>query len=572
MREINTIVAKSSSLKVLTLAFFCSLFSLQTIAQDYEKITEREEWKNSDYRSKAVSIIKNSVRSNQIILNRKAERMLLNLPLQEKLYDEGKVIITSEIVYDTLESGDVEMNYLYEISYQCINPNGDSDDYPAGTYNYSESNSCRAICNLTKQFLNEDCKEFFPEGKDIDILITSTTDAQAIAGIEYKGEYGDFRYTPVTFDNIPTRLTLFSNDIVTTNSELAFLRAQSVKDFLQKSINALGETNNKYELETWQIEELGSHYRRSSIRILVHNPFEEKIEMMVQNMKATDTDIDINIPEVEPTNKNAFVLILSNEKYQYSFPDVDYAANDSKVFREYCTKILGIPERHIRLLENPTRNEIQKDGLDWLKNLMKVTNGTGNIIIYYTGYGIVDYENLPYIIPADAKSLTTTKWGKSQTDDKEAIPLTKKEVKRFLEECMSLEEMCTQFDKVPANSLTIFCDAGFDGKLRDGNTLITYPRNTGKTKGMRLRGNAVIFCAADFTQTVYGFNDKQHGFFTYYLLKTLRENMGNLDFGQLFDEIKDAVSFESSLQGKQQIPTIIVGGKVKDTWSKHKLK
>ena len=89
---------------------------------------------------------------------------------------------------------------------------------------------------------------------------------------------------------------------------------------------------------------------------------------------------------------------------------------------------------------------------------------------------------------------------------------------------------------------------------------------------MRLRGNAVIFCAADFTQTVYGFNDKQHGFFTYYLLKTLRENMGNLDFGQLFDEIKGAVSFESSLQGKQQIPTIVVGGKVKDSWQKHKLK
>ena len=36
---------------------------------------------------------------------------------------------------------------------------------------------------------------------------------------------------------------------------------------------------------------------------------------------------------------------------------------------------------------------------------MKVTNGTGNIIIYYTGYGIVDYENLPYIIPADNRSL-----------------------------------------------------------------------------------------------------------------------------------------------------------------------
>ena len=66
--------------------------------------------------------------------------------------------------------------------------------------------------------------------------------------------------------------------------------------------------------------------------------------------------------------------------------------------------------------------------------------------------------------------------------------------------------------------------------------------------------------------------DKQHGFFTYYLLKTLRENMGDIELGQLFDEIKDAVSFESSLQGKQQIPTIIFGGKAKDTWRKNKLK
>ncbi len=572
MIEKTTNLVQSRRLKVLALAFFCSLFSLQAISQDYGKITAREESKNSDYRSKALSIIKNEVKSNQAILNRKAERMLLSLPLEEKLYDEGKVIITSEIVYDTLAGGDVEMNYLYEISYQCINPNGDSDDYPSGSYNYSESNSCRAICNLTKQFLDEDCKNFFPAGKDVDIVVTSTTDAQAIAGIQYKGEYGDFRYTPVKFDNIPDRLTLFTDDIVTTNSELAFLRAQSVKDFLQNSVDALTETNNKYELETWQIEEVGSHFRRSSIRILVHNPFEEKIDMMVQNMKATDTDIDINIPEVADDNRNAFVLIIANEKYQYSFPDVHYAGNDSRVFREYCMKILGIPERHIRLLENPTKNEIQTEGLDWLKDLMNVTKGTGNVIIYYTGYGIVDYENLPYLIPTDAKSLTTTKWGKTQTEEKESIPLSKKEVNRFLEECISLEEMCTQFDKVPTNSLTVFCDAGFDGRMRDGSTLLKFPRNTGKTKGMRLRGNAVIFCAADFAETVYGFDDKQHGFFTYYLLKTLRENMGNLDYGQLFDEIKDAVSFESSLQGKQQIPTMILGGKVKDTWQKHKLK
>ena len=118
MREKATNLVQSRCLKVLALVFFCSLFSLQAMSQDYGKITAREESKNSDYRSKALSIIKNEVKSNQAILNRKAERMLLSLPLEEKLYDEGKVIITSEIVYDTLPNGDLEMNYLYEISYQ----------------------------------------------------------------------------------------------------------------------------------------------------------------------------------------------------------------------------------------------------------------------------------------------------------------------------------------------------------------------------------------------------------------------------------------------------------------------
>ena len=182
-KEDNTFLAKTYRLKLAILVLLCSVFSLQTMAQNYENISEREEWKNSDYRTKAINIIEKEVENSQRIINRKAERILLNLPLQEKLYDEGKVIIKSEIVYDTFSNGNIEMNYLYEISYQCVNPNGDSDDYPSGSYNYSESNSCRAICNLTKQFLEEDCKMFLPGGKDIDILITSTTDAQALAGI-----------------------------------------------------------------------------------------------------------------------------------------------------------------------------------------------------------------------------------------------------------------------------------------------------------------------------------------------------------------------------------------------------
>ncbi len=575
MRDLYTFLSRNintNRLKAISLSILCILFSTQNIAQSYSDIVKREELINSNYREKVMNIIEQEVSNKQKIITKKTEKILLNLPLAEKLYDEGKVIINSGMFYDTNADGKRELNYIFEISYNCINPNGDSDDYPGGSYNYSESNSCRAICNLTQQFLDEDCKQYFPADKEVDIFITSTTDAKPISGLKYKGEFGDFKYTPVTFNTIPTRLSIFTNDPITNNAELAFLRAQSVKNFLQTSVNELKNTNNNYQLETMELDETGSQYRRSSIKIVVHNPFEERIEMMMENLKNTDTDIDINIPETNTNNNNTFVLIISNEHYEHSFPNVPYASNDSKVFQNYCIKTLGIPERQIRYLENASENTIQTEGVEWLKNLMKITNGASNILIYYVGHGIINADNLPYIIPSNVKSLTTSKWGKAQTEDREAIPLSKKELKKLLEESISLESFCKQFDNVPLQTLTIFCDAGFNGSQRNGEIFLQIPQTAEKTKGMRLRGNAIIFCAADFTKPVYSFEDKKHGFFTYYLLKTLRENLGNITYRQLFDDIKDAVSFESSLQGKQQIPTIVVGGKTKDNWENKTLK
>ena len=42
---------------------------------------------------------------------------------------------------------------------------------------------------------------------------------------------------------------------------------------------------------------------------------------------------------------------------------------------------------------------------------------------------------------------------------------------------------------------------------------------------------------------------------------------GNLSYDDMFTNVKEAVSFESSLHGLQQIPTMITGGKTKDTWT-----
>ncbi|MDE5840948.1 MAG: hypothetical protein K2H49_08510, partial [Muribaculaceae bacterium] len=42
------------------------------------------------------------------------------------------------------------------------------------------------------------------------------------------------------------------------------------------------------------------------------------------------------------------------------------------------------------------------------------------------------------------------------------------------------------------------------------------------------KGNTVVFSATEGNQTAMGYDEQQHGFFTYYLLKSLQESKGNI--------------------------------------------
>ena len=71
----------------------------------------------------------------------------------------------------------------------------------------------------------------------------------------------------------------------------------------------------------------------------------------------TKSEVDTNIPTVQTTNPNTFVIIIANEKYQ-EVADVSYALNDGEVFMEYCHKVLGVPEKNIHIRKNATKNNI----------------------------------------------------------------------------------------------------------------------------------------------------------------------------------------------------------------------
>jgi RNA binding exosome subunit len=69
------------------------------------------------------------------------------------------------------------------------------------------------------------------------------------------------------------------------------------------------------------------------------------------------------------------------------------------------------------------------------------------------------------------------------------------------------------------------------------------------------------------------YKDKQHGMFTYFLLKKLQESKGDVSFKELSDYISAKVSFESvNKNNKEQNPTVKTSDDISDIWGKWKFR
>ena len=203
-------------------------------------------------------------------------------------------------------------------------------------------------------------------------------------------------------------------------------------------------------------------------------------------------------------------------------PNVPFASNDGEIFYQYCVKTLSIPERHVKLLRNANAEVIKNDGINWLRDITIALNG---------------------------------------------------EAKNLINQCISLDTICNNwFNRVKFKNLTFIIDASFDGNQRTGHSLFTIKKKSSKMKGMRIRNDIVMFCAADWNKTAYSFEQQNHGFLTYFMLKELKRTRGDIDYGTLFETIDHNLNYESSLQGKLQQPKMVLGNKAKEGWQSRKFK
>lgn len=304
---------------------------------------------------------------------------------------------------------------------------------------------------------------------------------------------------------------------------------------------ALSEKQGKYAEGASIPLEFGQHIGSSMALNIERNDHEVEIKRA-----SLVSAVDENIPISNKKNTNTFVVIIANENYQ-SVASVPFALNDGNIFREYCIKTLGIPEKQIKYIPDATGNQI-KAQINWLQTLAEVFTDP-HIIFYYAGHGIPDESSrTAYLLPVDGIGTDVSTGYK-------------------------LDDLYAVLGKMPAENVTVFMDACFSGSKREQGMLASARGVAIKARSGMPQGNMVVFSAAQGDETAYPNKEEMHGMFTYFLLEKLQESKGEVTLYELGEYITKQVSQKSIvLNGKSQTPCVTASPSLGNSWELWTLK
>ncbi|MCX6287219.1 MAG: caspase family protein [Bacteroidetes bacterium] len=295
-------------------------------------------------------------------------------------------------------------------------------------------------------------------------------------------------------------------------------------------------------------------YNFAPIEIDVPKDSRQTYNTKIENksMVVGKSDVDVNIPKSTTGKPNAYALIIGNEDYTTyqtglsNEVNVDFAKNDAQVFAEYCKNTLGIPAKQVKLLINATGSQMRQ-GLAWINNLAGIENGNAELIFYYSGHGLPDEVTKdPYLIPVDV----------SGTQIQYAI---------------KLEEAYVALTAKPSKQITVFLDACFSGGARN-QSLIAMKSVKVKPNNTVDLNNIVVFASSSGDESSAVYKEKQHGYFTYFLLKKLQETKGEVDYKTLSNYLIQNVTKETGLISKKQTPQVMVDPQMQVKWTNLRIK
>lgn len=334
------------------------------------------------------------------------------------------------------------------------------------------------------------------------------------------------------------------------NSKITALAGGQTKDMVYTIV-----ANNDYTSETIPVqvrlkEKYGKYAENRMIELKINQPLTASRITIDETTRKSQTeiavarlnsDVDLDIPVSGRNDENTFAVIISNENYT-QVAKVPHAANDGNIFEQYCIHTLGIPARNIRHVTDATLNDMKRQ-INWLSEIGAAFGNKAKLIFYYSGHGVPnEASGEAYILPVDGY----------HSDMETNYPV---------------DDLYATLANTGAERVTVFMDACFSGARR-GNGMLMAARGVQiKAKHNAPKGNMVIFSASQGDETAYPYASQNHGLFTYFLLKKIRETGGNVSLGELGDYITDNVKRTSLVENsKSQTPQVLVSPVIVSNW------
>ena len=271
-------------------------------------------------------------------------------------------------------------------------------------------------------------------------------------------------------------------------------------------------------------------------------PFTSNVESAPETARS-QSELLAGLTMIKEPDNNKFALVIGNEDYN-SFklqtlyePNVDFAVSDAETFSEYAKNILGVPEDNIILLKNATYSQMNFH-INKIARIADLHPGEIEIYVYYAGHGQVDGNSKEcFLIPVDV----------STTAPSEGI---------------RLEDLYATLSGSGARRTMVFLDACYSGV---GRGIIIQPKET------PIKGNLVVMTASSATQRSMPYQEKQHGMFTYFLLKQLKDTYGDITVEDLYNAVKSNVQSSSVwINNMEQTPELLSGPGIDKDWRQWK--
>ena len=193
------------------------------------------------------------------------------------------------------------------------------------------------------------------------------------------------------------------------------------------------------------------------------------------------------------------------------------------------------------VLRSEVINDVQKN-ITKIIRFIELQKGQAEVFFYYSGHGLPDEETKQaFLIPVEVNG----------NNPKDGI---------------SLAWLYAELSKFESKKVTVILDACFSGGARN-KELVALKGVKVKPRIDVVPGNILVLSSSQGNESSAVYKEKQHGYFTYFLLKNLQDSHGKQDFGTSFDFIKYEVSKAVIIKlNKKQTPDVIPSIIIGENW------